>query len=47
MANSVNIPLIVDADDGFGGDVGCLSHDAGAIRAGAAGMFIDDRKPLS
>ena len=44
MANSVNIPLIVDADDGYGGALAAYRTTQEIIRAGAAGMFIDDQK---
>ena len=44
MVNSVNIPLLVDADDGYGGALGAYRTTQEIIRAGAAGMFIDDQK---
>ena len=44
MANSVNIPLIVDADDGYGGALAAYRTTQELIRVGAAGMFIDDQK---
>ncbi len=44
MANSVNIPLVVDADDGYGGALAAYRTTQEIIRAGAAGMFIDDQK---
>ena len=44
MVNSVEIPLIVDADDGYGGALGAYRTTQEIIRAGAAGMFIDDQK---
>jgi methylisocitrate lyase len=45
MANSVNVPLIVDADDGYGGALAAYRTTQEIIRAGAAGMFIEDRVP--
>jgi methylisocitrate lyase len=44
MVNSVDIPLIVDADDGYGGALSAYRTTIELIRAGAAGMFIDDQK---
>ena len=44
MANSVKIPLIVDADDGYGGALAAYRTTQELIRVGAAGMFIDDQK---
>ena len=44
MANSVNIPLIIDADDAYGGALAAYRTTQELIRAGAAGMFIDDQK---
>ncbi len=44
MANSVNIPLIVDADDGYGGALAAYRTTQELIRVGAAGIFIDDQK---
>jgi 2,3-dimethylmalate lyase len=44
MVNSVDIPLIVDADDGYGGALAAYRTTQELIRAGAAGMFIDDQK---
>jgi methylisocitrate lyase len=46
MANSVNIPLIVDADDGFGATLAAYHTTQEVIRTGAAGIFISDRKPF-
>jgi len=46
MANSVSIPLIVDTDDGFGALLAAYRTTQEIIRAGAAGMFISDRKPF-
>jgi methylisocitrate lyase len=44
MVNSVNIPLIVDGDDGYGGALSAYRTTQEIIRAGAGGMFIDDQK---
>lgn len=44
MVNSVDIPFIVDADDGYGGALAAYRTTQELIRAGAAGMFIDDQK---
>ena len=44
MAHSVNIPVIVDADDGYGGALAAYRTTQELIRAGAAGIFIDDQK---
>ena len=44
MANTVNIPLIVDADDGYGGALAAYRTTQELIRVGVAGMFIDDQK---
>ena len=44
MVNSVNIPLIVDGDDGYGGALSAFRTTQEMIRVGAAGMFIDDQK---
>ena len=44
MANSVNIPLLIDADDGYGGILAAYRSTQELIRAGASGMFISDRK---
>lgn len=44
MVNSIEVPLIVDADDGYGGALGAYRTTQEIIRAGAAGMFIDDQK---
>ena len=46
MADSVNIPLIVDADDAFGAMLSAYHTTQDLIRAGAAGMFISDRAPF-
>jgi methylisocitrate lyase len=44
MVNSVNIPLMVDGDDGYGGALSAYRTTQEIIRVGAAGMFIDDQK---
>ena len=44
MAHAVNIPLIVDADDGYGGPLAAYRTTQELVRAGAAGIFIDDQK---
>jgi 2-methylisocitrate lyase-like PEP mutase family enzyme len=44
IANSVNLPLIVDADDGYGGPLAAYRTTQDLARAGAAGMFIDDQR---
>ena len=44
LVNSVDIPFIVDADDGYGGALAAYRTTQELIRAGAAGMFIDDQK---
>ena len=46
MAHSVNIPLICDMDDGFGHTLHAYHTTQEVVRAGAAGMFISDRKPF-
>ncbi len=44
IVNSVNIPLIVDADDGYGGALAAYRTTQELIRVGAAGIFMDDQK---
>jgi 2-methylisocitrate lyase-like PEP mutase family enzyme len=44
IANSVSLPLIVDADDGYGGPLAAYRTTQDLVRAGAAGIFIDDQK---
>jgi 2-methylisocitrate lyase-like PEP mutase family enzyme len=44
MVNSVDIPLIIDGDDGYGGALSAYRTTQEVIRVGAAGMFIDDQK---
>ena len=46
MADSVNIPLIVDCDDAFGAMLSAYRTTRDLIRAGASGMFISDRAPF-
>ena len=46
IADSVNIPLIVDADDAFGAMLSAYRTTRDLIRAGASGMFISDRAPF-
>jgi methylisocitrate lyase len=46
IANSVNVPLIVNVDDGFGGALGSFRTTEELIRAGAAAMYLSDRKPV-
>jgi 2-methylisocitrate lyase-like PEP mutase family enzyme len=43
IANSVNIPLIVDADDGYGNALAAYQLTQAIIGVGAAGLFIDDQ----
>jgi 2-methylisocitrate lyase-like PEP mutase family enzyme len=45
IANSVNVPLIADADDGYGGALSAYRTTQEIIKAGAAGLFIEDRLP--
>ena len=44
IVNSVNIPVIVNSDDGFGGALAAYRTTQEMIRAGVAGMTIGDRK---
>jgi 2-methylisocitrate lyase-like PEP mutase family enzyme len=44
MANSVDIPLIVDADDGYGGALAAYRTTRDLVRVGVAGIFLDDQK---
>jgi 2-methylisocitrate lyase-like PEP mutase family enzyme len=44
IADSVNIPLIVGADDGYGGALAAYRTTQEFIRAGIAGIYISDRK---
>jgi len=43
MALSVDIPLIMGADDGYGGALAAYRTTQDVIRAGVAGMYISDR----
>jgi 2-methylisocitrate lyase-like PEP mutase family enzyme len=43
MALSVDIPLIMGADDGYGGALVAYRTTQDVIRAGVAGMYISDR----
>jgi 2-methylisocitrate lyase-like PEP mutase family enzyme len=46
IAHSVNIPLIVGVEDGWGGALASYRTVQEAIRAGAAGIYINDQKHL-
>jgi 2-methylisocitrate lyase-like PEP mutase family enzyme len=46
IANAVNVPLIVNVDDGFGGALGAFRTTEELIRAGAAAIYLSDRKPV-
>ena len=43
MSETVNIPLICDVDDGYGGVLNIARTTHEVIRAGAAGMYIEDQ----
>jgi len=43
ISNSVNIPLIVDADDGYGNALAAYQLTQAIIGLGVAGLFIDDQ----
>ena len=43
MATAVDIPVICDVDDGFGGLMNVTRVTAEAIRSGLAGMYIEDQ----
>jgi 2-methylisocitrate lyase-like PEP mutase family enzyme len=43
MAASVNIPLIVGGDDGYGGALASYRTTQELIKIGAAGIYISDR----
>ena len=43
MANAVNIPLIADADQGFGNAINVRRTVQEYIRAGVAGIHIEDQ----
>ena len=44
--NAVNVPLIVNVDDGFGGALGAFRTTEELIRTGAAAIYLSDRKPV-
>jgi 2-methylisocitrate lyase-like PEP mutase family enzyme len=46
IAHSVNIPLIVGVEDGWGGALAAYRTVQEVIRAGAAGLYINDQKHL-
>jgi methylisocitrate lyase len=46
IANSIDIPLIVEAEDGFGGALAAYRSTLSFIKAGVAGIVISDRKHL-
>jgi methylisocitrate lyase len=46
VANSIDIPLIVEAEDGFGGALAAYRSTESFIRAGIAGIVISDRQHL-
>ncbi len=46
IAHSVNIPLIVGIEDGWGGALASYRTIQEVIRAGAAGVYINDQKHL-
>ena len=43
IANSVNIPVIADADTGYGGVLNCVRTARSLEKAGLAGMHIEDQ----
>jgi methylisocitrate lyase len=43
LSNSVNIPLLVDADDGYGNALAAYQLTQAIIGVGVAGLFIDDQ----
>lgn len=45
IADAVEIPLLVDADTGFGGVLGAARTARTLCRAGAAGMHLEDQLP--
>jgi 2-methylisocitrate lyase-like PEP mutase family enzyme len=47
IAHSVNIPLIVGVEDGWGGALASYRTVQEVIRAGAAGLYINDQKHLN
>ncbi len=44
MMNSIHLPLIFDAEDGFGGAISSYRTAQDLIRLGIAGMFLNDQK---
>jgi 2-methylisocitrate lyase-like PEP mutase family enzyme len=44
MMNSIHLPLIFDAEDGFGGALSAYRTAQDLIRLGVAGIFINDQK---
>jgi len=44
MMNSIHLPLIFDAEDGFGGAISAYRTAQDLIRLGIAGMFLNDQK---
>jgi methylisocitrate lyase len=46
IANSIEIPLIVEAEDGFGGALAAYRSTQSFIMAGVSGIVISDRKHL-
>lgn len=44
MMNSIHIPLIFDAEDGFGGALSAYRTAQDLIRLGVAGIFLNDQK---
>jgi 2,3-dimethylmalate lyase len=44
MMNSIHLPLIFDAEDGFGGALSSYRTAQDLIKLGVAGMFLNDQK---
>ncbi len=44
MAAAVDIPVVCDVDDGFGGVINVMRTTSEVIRAGLAGMYIEDQE---
>jgi methylisocitrate lyase len=44
MAAAVEIPVVCDVDDGFGDEINVMRTTREAIRAGLAGMYIEDQQ---
>ena len=44
MMNSIHLPLIFDAEDGFGGAISAYRTAQDLIRLGVAGIFLNDQK---